>query len=68
MQQILISKVVARPLEPNFSFMQMHISVSLLTVKQLITGMHTAAFFLTAPQVSEIQPCFIPFQPQCPSH
>ena len=66
MQQILISKVVARPLEPNFSFMQMHISVSLLTVKQLI--MHTAAFFLTAPQVSEIQPCFIPFQPQCPSH
>lgn len=54
MQQILISKVVARPLEPNFFFMQLHISVSLLTVKQLI--MHTAAFFLTAPQVSEIQP------------
>ena len=63
---ILISKVVARPLEPNFSFMQMHISVFLLTVKQLI--MHTAAFFLTASQVSELQPCFVPFQPQCPSH
>ena len=66
MQQILISKVVARPLEPNFSFMQMHISVFLLTVNQLI--LHTAAFFLTAPQVSEIQPCFMPLQPQCPSH
>lgn len=66
MQQILISKVVARPLEANFFFMQMHISASVLTVRQPI--MHTAAFFLTAPQVSEIQPCFIPFQPQCPSH
>ena len=66
MQQYLSARLLQDHLSQIFSLMQMHISVSLLTVKQLI--MHTAAFFLTAPQVSEIQPCFIPLQPQCPSH
>lgn len=62
----LSARLLQDHLSQIFSLMQMHISVSLLTVKQLI--MHTAAFFLTAPQVSEIQTCFIPLQPQCPSH
>ena len=66
MQQYLSARLLQDHLSQIFSLMQMHISVSLLTVKQLI--MHTAAFFPTAPQVSEIQPCFIPLQPQCPSH
>ena len=66
MQQYLSARLLQDHLSQIFSLMQMHITVFLLTVNQLI--LHTAAFFLTAPQVSELQPCFVPFQPQCPSH
>ena len=57
----LSARMLQNHLGQIFSFTQMHIRVFLLTVKQLI--LHTAAFFLTAPQVSESQPCFVPFQP-----
>ena len=51
MQQYLSARLLQDHLSQIFSLMQMHISVFLLTVNQLI--LHTAAFFLTAPQVSE---------------